>query len=100
MVVIAAVALRSPGSRAVYRKGSEMFRKVLSPIAVLAAAWLVVSQRQDVVRYLKIRQMSMGGGHPGNVPAGGSQAYAPPGKGAADGTADFDSASRGGPALQ
>jgi hypothetical protein len=52
----------------------------------------------DVSRYLKIRQMSRGPGHPENVPAGGSQAYPESGgKGAADGTGDFDSARRGGP---
>ena len=42
---------------------------------------------------------SLGGGHPGNVPAEGSTVYPQDaGHGAADGTGDFDSASRGGPA--
>lgn len=54
---------------------------------------------QDVSRYLRIRQMSRGPGHPEKVPAGGSQAYPhSPARGAADGTGDFDSARRGGPA--
>lgn len=42
--------------------------------------------------------MSTGQGHPENVPAGGSQAYPQSAKDAADGTGDFDSARRGGPA--
>ena len=43
-------------------------------IAALAAA-LIASQRQDLVRYLKIKQMSLGLGHPENVPAEGRKAY-------------------------
>ena len=64
----------------------------------LAVGLVIAGQRQDIARYVKIRQMSAGGGHPENVPAGGSQFYAQPGEGAQDGTGDFDSASRGGPA--
>jgi hypothetical protein len=51
----------------------------------------------EITRYLKIKQMSAGAGHPENVPVSGSHAYPQPGHGAADGTGDFDSASRGGP---
>jgi hypothetical protein len=77
-----------------------MIRKslvVLVPAAVVglaaAAGW------PDIKRYLKIKQMSQGQGHPENVPAGGSTAYpAHSADGAPDGTGDFDSASRGGPA--
>jgi len=66
---------------------------------VLALDVIIAGQRHDIIRYVKIKQMSMGRGHPANVPAGGSQAYPKrPGDGAADGTGDFDSASRGGPA--
>ena len=72
--------------------------KLLRSAAVAAVGWLAWSQRQDIVRYLKIRQMSEGGGHPGNVPAGGSHAYPAPGRGTPDGTGDFVSADRGGPA--
>lgn len=61
-----------------------------------AAALIASSQRKDAARYLKIKQMSMGGGHPENVPAGGSQMYPSAGLGAADGTGDFDAQSRGG----
>jgi hypothetical protein len=63
-----------------------------------AAALIAKSQRQDVTRYLKIKQMSMGGGHPENVPVGGSHSYPSPGNGVVDGTGDFDAASRGGSA--
>ena len=30
---------------------------------------MLYTQRQDIVRYLKIKQMSMGDGHPENIPA-------------------------------
>jgi hypothetical protein len=54
----------------------------------------------DIVRYIKIKRLSAGRGHPELVPVRGSKAYPQrPGKGAADGTGDFDSASRGGPVL-
>jgi hypothetical protein len=72
-----------------------MMRKLL--IGGLAVAGLAVAvQWRDIVRYLKIRQMSSGEGHPELVPAGGATSYAKPGQGAPDGTGDFDSASRGG----
>jgi hypothetical protein len=62
-----------------YRKGGrQVIRKALLFMIPLAAAWLIASQRQDIVRYLKIRQMSLGGGHPENVPPGGSQRYPKP----------------------
>jgi hypothetical protein len=73
-----------------------MIRKLL--IGVLAGAGLAaVVQRNDIVRYLKIKRMSSGAGHPELVPAGGATSYPAPGRGAADGTGDFDSAGRGGP---
>jgi hypothetical protein len=74
-----------------------MIRKLLFFVIALAGALFIASQRQDIIRYLKIKQMSAGSGHPGNVPAGGSQGYDRPGTGPADGTGDFDSARRGGP---
>jgi hypothetical protein len=53
----------------------------------------------DIIRYFKIKRISAGQGHPELVPVNGSRAYPQrPGRGAADGTGDFDSASRGGPA--
>jgi hypothetical protein len=38
-------------------------------------AALVAAQWQDITRYLKIKQISMGNGHPENVPAHGRTAY-------------------------
>jgi hypothetical protein len=54
----------------------------------------------DIIRYLKIKRLSDGEwGHPELVPVSGSKKYPQrPRRGAADGTGDFDSASRGGPA--
>jgi hypothetical protein len=75
-----------------------MIPKLLLPAAA-AVGLLAWSQRQDIIRYLKIRQMSTGDGHPGNVPAGGAHAYPAPGHGTPDGTGDFRSADRGGPAV-
>lgn len=73
-----------------------MMRKLL--IGGLAVAGLAVAvQWHDIVRYLRIRQMSLGNGHPEVVPASGATSYAKPGRGASDGTRDFDSAARGGP---
>ena len=77
-----------------------MVRKILVVLIPAAAVGAIVTGMwPDIQRYLKIRQMSHGQGHPENVPAGGAAAYpAYPGDGAANGTGDFDSASRGGPA--
>ena len=75
-----------------------MMRKTLVFMIPLAGAWLVASQWKEINRYLKIKQMSAGDGHPESVPAGGSLGYDQPGAGAPDGTGDFDSARRGGPA--
>jgi hypothetical protein len=61
---------------------------------------LLFSPWRDGRRYMKIKQLSRGNGHPANVPAGGSRGYPKARRGAgADGTGDFDSARRGGPAL-
>lgn len=51
----------------------------------------------DIVRYIKIKRLSRGRGHPELVPVRGSKAY-PQRSGAAGGTRGFESASRGGPA--
>ena len=71
-------------------------RKLLLLGGLAGAVAIVRSQRQDIARYLKIKQMSAGGGHPENVPASGSHSYPAPGDGAVDGTGDFDAARRGG----
>ncbi len=75
-----------------------MARKALFllPITVVG---LAASQWREISRYIKLRQMSSGSGHPQNVPVEGQHSYpSSPGGGEADGTGDFDSGSRGGPA--
>ena len=77
-----------------------MIRKALPILVFAGVTLLLASQWSDIKRYVRIKQLSMGQGHPKNVPAEGRKSYPQrPGDGAADGTADFGSASRGGPAL-
>lgn len=77
-----------------------MIRKALPILVSAGLALLFVSQWNDIKRYTRIKQLSLGQGHPENVPAEGRKAYPQrPGDGAADGTGDFGSASRGGPAV-
>jgi len=61
--------------------------------AAIAAGW------SDIKRFVKIKQLSAEPAHPEMVPTPGRTVY--PQRhdaGAPDGTGDFDSASRGGPA--
>jgi hypothetical protein len=74
-----------------------MIRKALLGTSLLGVGWLIAGQRQDITRYLKIKQMSTGDGHPENVPARGSLGYVQPGQSLPDGVGEFDSALRGGP---
>jgi hypothetical protein len=74
-----------------------MARKALTLLLPASVAVLAASQWREISRYLKLRQMSSGGGHPQNVPVEGHHSYPKgPGAGAADGTGDFDSGARGG----
>ena len=74
-----------------------MARKALRVLLPASVAVLVASQWREIARFLKISQMSRGDGHPQLVPAEGKHSYRKR-SGSADGTGDFDSASRGGPA--
>ena len=76
-------------------------RKGLMVTVVATIAAVLAGQRKDISRYIKIKRLSTGQGHPELVPIGGNTAY-PQDSAAAqpDGTGDFDSASRGGPANQ
>jgi hypothetical protein len=77
-----------------------MIRKALPILVFAGVTLLLTSQWSDIKRYVRIKQLSMGQGHPENVPAEGWKAYPQrPGDGAADGTGDFGSASRGAPAV-
>ena len=81
--------------------GPSVTRKaVLWLVPVLAGA-LIASQWQDMIRYVKIKHRSLRQGHPEYVPAEGTSVYPKdPADGAPDGTAEFDSAIRGGPAAR
>ena len=72
-----------------------MARKALRVLLPASVAVLVASQWREIARFLKISQMSRGDGRPHVVPAGGKHVYTRR-SGAADGTGDFDSESRGG----
>jgi hypothetical protein len=75
-----------------------MARKALSLLLPVSVAVLAASQWREISRYIKLKQMSSGDGHPENVPVEGHHSYpSDPSKGDLDGTGDFDSASRGGP---
>ena len=70
-----------------------MARKSLRVLLPASVAILVASQWREIARFLKIIQMSRGS-HP-RRPRRPQARYAKR-SGAADGTGDFDSASRGG----
>jgi len=75
-----------------------VLRKTTFALGALVGA-LVASQWKDITRYVNIERMSFGDGNPGGVPVTGRHLY--PSSSAAsapDGTGDFDSPSRGGPA--
>jgi hypothetical protein len=74
-------------------------RKAVLWLVPLLLGVLIASQWQDIIRYVKIKQMSLGQGRPQVVPAAGTTAYPKnPAGSAPDGTGEFDSARRGGPA--
>jgi hypothetical protein len=76
-----------------------MARKALLVLVPAALTLIVAGGWNDIIRFLKIKQVGIRGGHPEIVPAEGRKAYPQrPGSGTPDGTGDFDSASRGGPA--
>lgn len=76
-----------------------MIKKSLGLALALAVGVAVKVGWPDIKRFLKIKQLSTQHMHPELVPAEGRTAYPQrPEQGAADGTGDFDSALRGGPA--
>ena len=50
-------------------------RKTVAVAAGVAGAVLIAGHWPDITRYVKIRQMSFGSGHPQNVPAHGRTSY-------------------------
>lgn len=76
-----------------------MIKKSLGLALALGVGMAVKLGWPDIKRYLKIRQVSAQRLHPEMVPAEGRTAYPQRHEeGAPDGTGDFDSAQRGGPA--
>jgi hypothetical protein len=75
-----------------------MIGKVLKYVVPVAVGAAVALQWQDAKRYAQIKFISSG--HPEAVPAGGAIAYSDAAHAEADGTGDFDSASRGGGPVQ
>jgi hypothetical protein len=55
-----------------------MLRKAFGLLVPIGLGLLVASQWTDIMRYLKIKQMSQGDGHPENVPVRGTKAYPQP----------------------
>jgi hypothetical protein len=78
-----------------------VIRKAVLWLVLALAGAMIASQWRDIIRYVKIRQMSLGQGHPEYVPAEGTTAYSTDAASpASDGTGEFDSAMRGGPAVR
>jgi hypothetical protein len=77
-----------------------MIRKILWLSVPVALGAAVAGGWTDILRFAKIKQISLGTGHPEVVPAEGRRSYPQiRGQRSTDGTGDFDSARRGGPAL-
>jgi hypothetical protein len=66
---------RQRGSLSAVTKGSDMIRKALSVLVPAGMTLLIASMWTDIVRYWKIKQLSLRGGHPQNVPASGRTLY-------------------------
>ena len=76
-----------------------MIKKAVGLAAMAAIGVAISIGWPDVQRYFKIRHLSAQNSHPEMVPAEGRSAYPQRhADGAPDGTGDFDSAQRGGPA--
>jgi hypothetical protein len=77
-----------------------MIRKMLLLGVPVALGIAIALGWPDIIRFARIRQISLGTGRPEAVPAEGRRSY-PESRGfrSTDGTGDFDSARRGGPAL-
>jgi hypothetical protein len=54
---------------------TTMLRTVRRTLLLAGLIGVVVSQWPDISRYVKIKMLSVGDGHPGNVPAAGRTRY-------------------------
>jgi hypothetical protein len=76
-----------------------MVGKAMGVVFSAVVALAIASQWPDIRRYMGIKKLSMGRGHPEMVPVHGRIGYTTdPSRAEADGTGEFDSALRGGPA--
>jgi hypothetical protein len=71
-------AVAKPAAGDLAGGGDVAAHKALLFLVPTAVGAVVASQWTDIVRYLKIKQMSQGQGHPENVPARGRPAYPRP----------------------
>ncbi|HUJ04859.1 MAG TPA: hypothetical protein VLX31_01990 [Streptosporangiaceae bacterium] len=77
-----------------------MIKRMLLLTALAAVAAALAAGWPDIQRFFRIRQVSTGSAHPEKVPAKGRTVYPKTTRDSEpDGTGDFDSAMRGGPAL-
>jgi hypothetical protein len=78
---------------------AQVIKSTVKFLAVAATGGAVAANWRDFKRYLAITQISSSP-HPERIPARGRTAYPQdPAQAQPDGTGDFDSALRGGPAL-
>jgi hypothetical protein len=78
---------------------TQMIKTTLKLSAVAAVGAAVALGWQDIKRFVQIKQVSSGRNHPEKIPVSGRTVYPQhAGEGDRDGTGDFDSARRGGPA--
>jgi hypothetical protein len=76
-----------------------MVGKATGVVFSAVLALLTASQWPDIRRYIGIKELSTGRGHPEMVPVHGRIGYpTDPSRAEPDGTGEFDSALRGGPA--
>jgi len=80
---------------ALIQEGNTTMRKALWLVIPVALGAAIAGGWQDIIRFAKIKQISIGSGHPEVVPAEGKHSY---GHARPSGEPDFDSAFRGGPA--
>jgi hypothetical protein len=75
-----------------------VLRKAMGVMLPAVATVLTAANWADIRRYMRIKELSMGLGHPEMVPVRGRVGYPQdPRRAQPDGTGEFDSALRGGP---
>ena len=80
-------------------KENGMPRKLVLWLTAMAGGLLIAGQWPDIRRYAKIKMLSVGDGHPGNVPVAGRTSYPRRSQDAnPDDAGDVESAGRGSPA--